>query len=380
VTVTGAATEEQVVVRGRCSPEFEPVAAIFARVVAGTPGAGAAVSVYRDGVPVVDLHGGPTYGPESRQLVFSVAKAVSAVAAHVAAERGELDLDEPIATFWPAFGRAATRAVTTRTVLSHRAGLPAVAAPLTVSAILAGGLEAALERQEPYWEPGSDHGYHTITFGTLLDGVFRRALGVTVGEYVRSRLAEPLGLNLEFGVSGEPDDIVAVRASGTATVTLPDAVPANGNLLVEAGFGLLDDPTVFNSGPLRAAALPAVSAVARARDLARLLASTLGPVDGVRLLRSAQIDDLRATRSRGRDRVLGELSHFGSGVQLPSPRIPYLGPGSFGHDGHGGCLVAAHPESGTAYAFTTDVVPRIGGAGLGALALMATLRHCLAPD
>jgi CubicO group peptidase (beta-lactamase class C family) len=303
---------------------------------------------------------------------------VSAIAAHVATERGELDLDQPIATFWPAFGRTGTKTITTRTVLAQRAALPTVDRSLTMSAILGGELEAALEQQEPYWEPGSDHGYHTITFGTLLDGIFQRVLGMTVSAYAQHTLAEPLGLRLSFGVSdGGVDDIVPVRTSGTATVTLPNSVVTAGNMLAAAGFGLLDDPTVFNSAPLRAATLPAVSVVARARDLARLLAATLGPVDGMRILQPTTLNDLRATQSLGRDRVTGEISHFGSGVMLPSPRIPFLGPRSFGHDGHGGCLAAAHPESGTTYAFTTDVVPRIGGASLGALTLMATLRHCL---
>lgn len=370
--------DEHVVVGGMCAPEFAPIAAIFARVVAETPGGGAAVCVYRDGVPVVDLHGGATYGPDSRQLVFSVAKAVSAVAVHVAAERGELDLDQPIADFWPAFRRTGTQAITTRTVLAHRAGLPTVDTPLTVTAILGGGLEAALEQQKPYWEPGTDHGYHTITFGTLLDGILERALGVTVGAYVQQAIVEPLGLHLSFGVpESAVDDVVPVKTSGTATVTLPGADPTAGHLQAAAGFGLLDDPTTFNVAPFSSATLPAVSVVARARDLARLLAATLGPVDGVRLLQQATVDGLRATQSLGRDRVSGEISHFGSGVMLPSPRIPLLGPGSFGHDGHGGCLVAAHPASRTAYAFTTDVVSRIGGASLGALTLMATLRHCL---
>jgi CubicO group peptidase (beta-lactamase class C family) len=370
--------DEHVVVGGTCAPEFEPIAAIFARVVAETPGGGAAVCVYRDGVPVVDLHSGPTYGPDSRQLVFSVAKAVSAIAAHVAAERGELDLDQPVATFWPEFQRSGTEAITTRMVLAQRAGLPTVDKPLSVSAILDGGLEAALEQQEPYWEPDTDHGYHTITFGTLLDGVFQRVLGMTVGAYVQQTLVALLGLRLSFGLpEGGADDVVPVRASGTAVVTLPDSAPSDGNLLAAAGFGLLDDPTTFNTAPLRSATMPAVSVVARARDLARLLASTLGPVEGVQILQPATVDDLRATQSFGRDRVTGEISHFGSGVALPSPRIPFLGPGSFGHDGHGGCLVAAHPPTRTAYAFTTDVVPRVGGASLGALTLMATLRQIL---
>jgi len=86
---------------------------------------------------------------------------------------------------------------------------------------------------------------------------------------------------------------------------------------------------------------------------------------------------MRATHSSGRDQVSTEISHFGAGVMLPSPRIPFLGPGSFGHDGHGGALVACLPETTTTFAFTTDVLPRIGGASTGSLALLATLRHCL---
>ncbi len=235
-----------------------------------------------------------------------------------------------------------------------------------------------MEQQEPYWEPGTDHGYHTITFGTLLDGIFQRVLGMAVGAYVQQSLVEPLGLALSFGVPDEgADDVVPVRTSGTVTVALPDADPNAGNLAALAGFGLLDDPTTFNVAPLRSATMPAVSVVARARDLARLLAATLGPVGGVRILEATTVDDLRATQSFDRDRVTAEISHFGSGVMLPSPRIPQLGPGSFGHDGHGGSLVVAHPESRTAYAFTADTVPRIGGASLGALTLLATLRHCL---
>ena len=241
------------------------------------------------------------------------AKAVSAVAAHVAAERGDLDLDQPLASFWPEFGRASTQTITTRTVLAHRAGLPAVNGPLSVAEILGGGLERALEQQEPYWEPDCDHGYHTITFGTLLDGIFVRALGTTVGRYVHDVLAEPLGLRLSFGVPAVGvDDVVPVAFPGTATIELPPAGQSTGNLLDAAGFGLLDDPTVFNSAPLCAATMPAVSVVARARDLARLLAATCGPVDGVQLLSTATLEGLRATQSHGRDRVTGEISHFGT--------------------------------------------------------------------
>jgi len=364
-------------VHGWCAPAFEPLAAVLARTVAENPDGGAAVSVYHDGAPVVDLHAGATYRSDSRQLVFSVAKAVSAIAAHVAARRGDLDLDQPLGEYWPAFDRPATAAITSRTVLAHRAGLPAVDHPLTRARIADGALEQALEQQEPYWEPGTAHGYHTITFGTLLDGIFTRALGVTVGEYARRHLVDPLGLHLSFGVSAVGGDVLPVLARGSVVAELPNAGASSPGLLEAAGFGLLDDPTIFNDPPMCAVPFPAVGVVARAGDLARLLAATCSDVDGTRLLDPAGLDGMRATHSHGRDRVSTELSHFGAGVMLPSPRVPFLGPGSFGHDGHGGALVACLPEMTTTFAFTTDVLPRIGGANTGSLALLATLRHCL---
>jgi CubicO group peptidase (beta-lactamase class C family) len=364
-------------VHGWCAPAFEPLAAVLARTVAENPQGGAAVCVHHDGAPVVDLHAGATYRSDSRQLVFSVAKAVSAVAAHVAARRGELDLDQPLGEFWPAFDRPATAAITCRTVLAHRAGLPAVDQPLTLVQIAGGELERALEQQEPYWEPGTAHGYHTITFGTLLDGIFTRALGVTVGEYARRHLVEPLGLHLSYGVPTIDGDVLPVLSRGSVAAELPDTGTGSSGLLEEAGFGLLDDPTIFNHPPMSAVPFPAVGVVARARDLARLMAATCGDVDGTRLLDAVALDGMRATHSAGRDRVSTEISHFGAGVMLPSPRIPFLGPGSFGHDGHGGALVACLPETATTFAFTTDVLPRIGGASTGALASLATLRHCL---
>jgi CubicO group peptidase (beta-lactamase class C family) len=332
--MTGIANAE-IVIAGWSAPAFAPLAAVFARTVAETPLGGAALCVHHRGSPVVDLEGGSTGGAHSRHRVFSVAKAVTAVATHLAHQRGQLDLDQPIGSFWPAFRRPSTRSITTRVVLAHRAGLPAVDRVLSTSEVVGDALERALEDQEPYWEPGSDHGYHTITFGALLDGIFRRALGPSVAEYVAENLARPLDLGVTYGSSGSSNDVMPVVGGAAVTVDEPGEGASHG-LLNAAAFGLLDDPTIFNLDPVRGASLPAVGVVATARDLARLLASTCGPVDGLRLLDEPTADDMRATHSRGRDRVTDEVSHFGAGVMLPSSRIPLLGPGSFGHDGHGG--------------------------------------------
>ncbi|ANS62836.1 esterase [Streptomyces lincolnensis] len=214
--------------------------------------------------------------------------------------------------------RTATRRITTRHVLSHQAGLPLVDQELTVEDHLAGRLEPALERQEPYWEPGTKHGYHAIIYGTLLDGVLRRALGTSVAEYIQAHIRQPLSLDLALGVP--PPDTHAVLPLRTPPPMRTPLQSARPGLLFDAvGLGLLDDPSAFNQPDVRAAPWPATNLVASARDLARLYAASVGPVDGVRLLDAESSAALARTRSIGPDEVLGEPSHFGYAL-LSCPR------------------------------------------------------------
>ncbi|MFI0450132.1 serine hydrolase domain-containing protein [Actinomadura sp. 6N118] len=369
-------TEPGVVrVEGWAHAPFEAIADVFARVVAEQGCGTAALTVYMDGHPVVDLTHAD-HPRDARQLLFSVSKGVSAIAAQHAHAHGRLDLDAPISDVWPAMRRAATRHVTTRHVLCHQAGLPLVDRQLTVEDHVAGNLEAALERQQPYWEPGTKHGYHAITYGTLLDGVFRRALGTSVAEYIHTHIRQPLGLDLSLGAPpAHSHNVLPLRTR--PPMRTPLQLTHQARLLNATGLGLLDDPSVFNRPDVLAAPWPATNIVAGARDLARLYAATVGPVDGTRLLDTENTTDLARTRSIGMDEILGEASHFGSGVQRPTTRLPLLGPASYGHDGHAGSLALADPQLSISMAFTTNLCPPVGGASAGALTLVAAARHCL---
>ncbi|MCT9138571.1 serine hydrolase domain-containing protein [Streptomyces violarus] len=371
---TGGTGADAVRVEGWARTPFEALADVFARVVAEQGGGAAALAIYLDGHPVVDLsHGGPS---DARYLLFSVSKGVSAIAAQHAHAGGQLDLDAPICDVWPAMRRTATRRITTRHVLSHQAGLPLVDQELTVEDHVAGKLETALERQEPYWEPGTKHGYHAITYGALLDGVFQRALGTSVAEYIHAHIRHPLGLDLALGVPpSDNHDVLPLRTRPPMRTPLQSA--RRGLLFDAVGLGLLEDPSVFNRPDVLAAPWPATNLVASARDLARLYAAAVGPVDGVRLLDAEMSAALARTHSIGLDEVLGEPSHFGSGVQRPTARLPLLGPASYGHDGHAGSLALADPRFSVGMAFTTNVSPPVGGASAAALTLVAAARHCL---
>jgi CubicO group peptidase (beta-lactamase class C family) len=363
-------------VSGIAEGSFAPLKDIFGRMVAVQGRGGAALTIYAEGRPVVDLVGGD-YRPDSVQFLFSVTKAITAVAAAMAHDAGLLDLDAPLSDYWPAFDRASTRTITVRSVLSHRSGLCGVDPLLSLPELLAGADEQALERQEPYWPAGTRHGYHGFSFGTLLDGAFRRVVGRRVGEFVAERISRPLGLDLWLGIPDDqlprvkriecdPPVFTEERAAHLSSSRIPLSETSR---LGKTSF-IYNDPDVARAG------WPSTSGVAGARDLAKMLYATMAKVDGVRLLDEAATRAMVATRSRGPDAVLGIITHFGSGVQLPFPQLPLLGPRSFGHEAAGGSAVVADPELGVAVGYTTDVYPSMNGASTGFLALQSAIRHC----
>src|SRR5205085_4213185 len=193
---------------GRCDPRFAAVREAFAQNFADRGEVGAAVAISIGGRPVVDLWGGWADVPRrtswrSDTLVnfFSVGKGLSAVCVHRLVERGLLDLDAPIARHWPGFAAAGTDAISLRDVRSHRAGLPAVRAPLADGTMLDwDAMVRALEAQSPWWTPGTAHGYHVNTFGYLIGEVVRRVTGATLGTLLRAEIAGPLGADVHIGL------------------------------------------------------------------------------------------------------------------------------------------------------------------------------------
>ena len=367
-------------VTGHALAPFEPLLDVFGRIVASQGQGGAALTIYHHGVPVVDLVGGE-YRADSLQLVFSVSKSVTAIAAAIAHEEGLLDLDAPLADYWPAFARPSTRTITARSVLSHRSGLAALDRRLSLEEVLAGKDEEAIETQEPYWEPGTDHGYHPFTFGVLMNGVFTRTLGATVGDFVAQRLSAPLDLDLWIGV---PDAVLPrverIHYASPRVTSGRAATLAAGTIPGSTTGQLFDVMDIYNHPDMLRACWPSSSGVAGARDLARLFAATLGEVDGVRLLDEQTRLRMTTSLSRGRDRVLGIPIQFGSGVQLEFPQFPMLGARSYGHEAAGGSIAFADDEFDIAVGFTTNVFPSMAGASAGFLALLPTLRHCLTAE
>jgi CubicO group peptidase (beta-lactamase class C family) len=357
-----------VTVTGTADPEFAELADVFARAIAARPGAGAALTVFQHGRLAAELQAGD-YSVGSRQVLFSVSKLVVAVALHAAADAGELDLDEPLSVSWAAFRRSDTSAITLRDVLAHRSGFSRLVAPVELADILAGHDAELVAAQQPDRTPG--HAYHALTFGSLVSGALRERGVDSPARLIARFVAEPLGVGLELG---RPRQGLPVPVRFEAPVESVDAVTLRPPGPIDHGLvALLADPDVFNSDEFLAAEIASMGVVGSATDLATLLAATL-PGAPIRVLGDGARRTMTAPQVAGLDGSLSVVTAFGSGVQLPFPRLPMTGPLAFGHEGAGGCVAFADPDLGLAVGYTTDLFPPAPGACPAFSALAAALR------
>ncbi|MFK4153282.1 serine hydrolase domain-containing protein [Streptomyces fungicidicus] len=382
-------------VHGTVAGGFEPVGEAFARNFGTLGDRGAAVAVYRDGRKVVDLWAGvkdvdgtEPWRRDTAQVVRSATKGVAAAVLLLLHQRGELDLEAPVGHYWPEFKAHGKERLLVRHVLNHRAGLPVLDDPLTPAEAADPPRAAeAVAAQAPTWEPGTDHGYHALTYGWLVDELVRRVTGRGCGEWIASEIAAPLGLDLWVGLPDEqahrvgtvgriegPEPSGALRARPKRSVTDAYADPAS---LTRRTFAAITPFPDHNDPAFRAAALPAANGIATADGLARFYASLIGRVDGVRLLDPATVEAARAEESAGPDRVLVVGTRFGLGYMLHGSASPFLAPGSFGHPGRGGSLGFADPESGIAFGYVTNGFRRTVTADPRAQALIRAVRAAL---
>ncbi|TMA33429.1 MAG: beta-lactamase family protein [Deltaproteobacteria bacterium] len=365
-------------VHGAWAPGFEGVSAAFARNFAEGE-VGAACCVYWNGEPVVDVWGGLAdrdagrpWQRDTAALVFSSTKGVTAALIHLLAQRDQIELDAPVARYWPEFAANGKQSITVRHVLTHRAGVPAVDGTLTLDDVFAWyPVCAAIAAQKPVWLPGTQHGYHARTFGWILGEVARRVTGATLGQLLAKEAAEPIGLELWIGLPEAIEPRVATNYTAPeptdpqqralrARFMGPDTLLGRA---LEGPSGVLPYGPIWNTRALHAAELPSSNGIATARGLARFYASLIGDVDGVhRLLSPRVVAAAAASQVQGPDKVILMPTHFASGFALP-PMLSADAPDTaFGHPGAGGSLGFADPASGLAFGYVMNQM-QLGLAG-----------------
>ncbi|NBE83982.1 serine hydrolase domain-containing protein [Micromonospora rubida] len=359
------------VVSGTVAPGYEPVREAFLANFETRSEIGAAVSVYRHGREVVRLWGGvadPTTGrawrEDTLQVVYSTSKSVPAACAHLLAQRGQLDLAAPVAEYWPEFAAAGKGGTPVRWLLSHQAGLPVLDRPIPRAEALAWEpMVAALAAQAPVWEPGTAHGYHSLTYGWLVGEVVRRVSGRSLGTYFADEIGKPLGLDLWIGLPASEayrvSRLVEQPVEQPATA-IPEALRevsaryTDPTSLVVRSAAVTDPPLDLADPATWTAEIPSVNGICTASSLARFYAGLIGEVDGFRILDAATLATATAEQASGVDRVLMVPTRPALGFGLPLPDQPWWSPTAFGFPGHGGSLGYADPASGIAFGYVMN--------------------------
>jgi CubicO group peptidase (beta-lactamase class C family) len=370
----GMSTEPAV--HGHCDPRFTRVRDAFLENFRTRDEIGAAVAITLDGEPVVDLWAGDAdqarTQPWERDTivnVYSCTKGMTALCAHRLVEEGRLDLDAPVAKYWPEFAQAGKAELPVRWLMSHRAGLPAVRALLPNEALYDwNAMTAALAAQEPWWKSGSAHGYHAVTFGWLVGEVVRRITGKSLGTYFRDEIATPLGADFHIGLAEEHHG--RVGEMGMIPMPMPGEGPQLGMVIMSDPEGVsarafMNPPSMafgVNNAPWRTAEIPGANGHANARAMARIygVLARGGDQDGVHLLDAKSIARCHDEQSYGQDLVLHVRTRFGLGFMLSqdAPDTKFgPNPRGFGHPGAGGHLGFADPDARIGFGY---VVNRMG--------------------
>ena len=359
-----------VLIGGFVADGFQPVAEQFARNFSELGDVGAAFAVVRHGETVVDLWAGiaaqaRAWAEDTLQVVFSGTKGLTATCMLMLVDRGQLELEKPVAHYWPEFAANGKERLLVRDIVSHHSGLPGITGRALGIDDLADdrAMEALLAAQPQSPDPNAYRCYHALTIGWLCGGVLRRIDGRSLGRFFAEEVAGPLGLDIWIG--------------------LPEAQePRVGTLQLASDWGPWDfgltseqkaDPTrrsiwanpplfpteglAWNRRPFHACEMPGGGGIATARSMARHYACLAngGELDGVRLMRRETLDAGRRELNRFVDPFIGEAMAFGAAYSLQTEQGRFGPPAdAFGHSGAGGSIHCAWPSQGLGLSYVMN--------------------------
>ncbi|MFP6799038.1 MAG: serine hydrolase domain-containing protein [Pseudomonas sp.] len=356
-------------IQGYFDLKFESLRDAFAALFEEPQERGMALCVQIGGETVVDLWAGvadkdgqQAWHSDTILNLFSCTKTFTAVTALQLVGEGKLELDAPVARYWPEFAAAGKDKITLRHLLSHQAGLPALRQMLPAEALYDWqAMTTALAAEQPWWALGEGHGYAPITYGWLVGEVLRRVEGRGPGESIVARTAKPLGLDFHVGLADEEFDRVAIISRGkgnfgdAAAQRLLKTMMSDPAAMSTRAF--TNPPSIMtstNKPEWRRMQQPAANGHGNARSLAGFYS---GLLDG-QLLESELLAELTREHAVGDDKTLLTRTRFGLGCMLDQPEVANatygMGPRAFGHPGAGGSIGFADPERDVAFGFVTN--------------------------
>ena len=375
---------------GRVDARFRPVWDAFVTNFSEEEELGAACSVVVDGATVADLWGGwaradrsAEWGEHATVCMMSVAKGVTGIAFNMCVEKGLIDIDRPVAHYWPEFAQNGKDGILVRWCLDHRAAIPV----LTTDTLWPGAfLEyepyiKALEVQEPLWQPGTRAAYHVHNQGFLLGEIMRRVTGHTVGPFLREHVCGPLGAEYYIGgmSAGEQAHVAEVLPNTGARLfaAKDQAVPPKPTTpagwqdgAVLRSFAFLQNPaepwhTTMNAPSWRTCEIASGSGHGNARGVARIYGAAVGEVDGVSLLSKPALETMITEQHNQIELLQDRPYHQALGVLLNTPQAVYMGPNprSFGHHGLGGSIGFGDPDARIGFSYCCNQMHAVGDNG-----------------
>jgi CubicO group peptidase (beta-lactamase class C family) len=370
-------------IHGYCDPRFSAVKDAFAGNFNAGLEVGASFAVTIDGEYVVDLWGGyanvaqtTPWERDTITNVYSTTKVMTALCALILVDRGQLDLDAPVAYYWPEFAQAGKEKIIVRWLLSHSAGLSGFDEPLPLEALYDWDrITKVLERQGPWWEPGTRSGYHMVTFGYLVGELVRRISGKSLGAFFREEVAVPLGADFHIGLAEEHEARVA-ELIPPPPVEFPPIDP--NSIAARTAFNPPIMPG-YSDRAWRAAEIPSSNGHGNARSAARVgsLLACGGELDGLRLLSQATIDRAVEEQSTGIDLMMGVPMRWGLGFGLANEKLHYLNPRAFYWGGYGGSWLEMDPDAGMCFAYVMNKLEIAPDGDKRMLALRNALLSCM---
>ena len=369
------ATEGRATILGNCDPAFSKVLDVFVKNFSERGEIGSGISIYQNGSKVVDLWGGwldagrsRAWERESLCSVYSISKSLCALSVHVLVERGRIDLEAPVAHYWPEFAQSGKDKITVRQVLSHHCGV------LFNDRAKPGDIYDwetmidAIAAQEPAWPAGTKGAYNSVNFGYINGELVRRVDGRMIDTFISDEICVPLGVEFHFGVGSVDPGRVADMIDNPANPQYRNA--DNDETTLARAWNAM--PTPRNAGMVndghRKYLYPSGGGFTTARSIARIYAMLAndGELDGVRILKPETVERLQTEQwEEDADGMMGMHIRMALGFMKNSPPAIPMGPGrqTFGHYGSNGALAFADRNRNLAFGTTTNFLT--AGPGVG---------------
>lgn len=318
-------------IHGFCDDQFKAVKDAFAQNFEEDLEVGASFAATLNSKFIIDIWAGHSDATRTKPWekdtivnVYSTTKIMTAICTLMLVDRGQLDLDAPVATYWPEFAQAGKDTLPVRYLLSHTAGLPGFDTPINVKTLYDWDkIVNLLAAQKPWWEPGTKSGYHAVTFGYLLGELVRRITGKTLGTFFREEVAGPLNADFHIGLPEEHDSRVGELIPAARDLSQFGEIDPN-SLFIKIFMNPIIAPEEVKTRAWRGAEIPAANGHGNARSVTRIAAAIAcgGELDGVRLLSLDTIKKALEEQSYGTDLVIQLPVRFGLGFGLQQKERP----------------------------------------------------------